>query len=257
MEWLKLPFRALYTLYGFLLFLGISLVGVSIILYWYRFNRLYFHEKVIPLLRGMADFWLLFTGNKLVVEGLEHTDISKPVVIVGNHSSTLDMFTCMSGIPYPFRGLAKAELQHLPVIHIMFRTLSIFVDRSNAESRAEGLKRCRKILNEGTSIFIMPEGTRNRTQKPLLPFKEGAFRLAIETQTPVQPFVLLNCRLVYPMWSKLMLRPGKIILKFLPQVDVSELTFKDVAELKERIRKQMEDVILTEDKYYLKENEPF
>lgn len=251
MEWLKIPFRALYTLYGFLLFFSICIVGVIFILYWYRFNKPHFHEKVVPLLRGMADWWLLLTGNQLTVEGLENTDILKSVVIVGNHSSTLDMFTCMSGIPYPFRGLAKAELQHYPVINILFRTLSIFVDRSNASSRAEGLDRCRKILKEGTSIFIMPEGTRNRTPDPLLPFKDGAFRLAIETQTPIQPFVVLHCRLVYPMWSKLMLRPGRMVLKFLPQVDVAGYTLEDVTILKEKVWHQMEEVILKEDKYYL------
>jgi 1-acyl-sn-glycerol-3-phosphate acyltransferase len=148
--------------------------------------------------------------------------------------------------------LAKAELQHYPIIHILFRTLSIFVDRSNARSRAESLDRCRKILKEGISIFIMPEGTRNRTQYPLLPFKDGAFRLAIETQTPIQPFVVLHCRLVYPMWSKLMLRPGRMVLKFLPPVDVAGYTLEDVAILKEKVWHQMKETILREDNFFQK-----
>jgi 1-acyl-sn-glycerol-3-phosphate acyltransferase len=252
MKWLNFPFRLIYTIYGVLLFLIISILGISLILLLYNIVKKYYHEKLKTILQTMSDLWLCLTLNKLVIEGSEHVNHSIPAVIVGNHSSTLDMFTCMSGIPYTFKALGKEELNSYPVLNIMFRTLVIFIDRSNAESRAKGVEKCRKVLRGGTSIFIMPEGTRNRTQEPLLPFKEGAFRLAIETQTPIQPFVLLDCRLVYPMWSWMMLRPGIMKLKFLPRIEVHEMKMEDVEKLKNHVFKQIEEVILKEDKYFRK-----
>lgn len=202
------------------------------------------------MLRHMSDIWLHFTFNKLDVEGLENIDTKKPMVIVGNHTSTLDMFTCMSGIPVVFRALGKEELENYPLLNIIFRTLVIFIDRSDPTSRSKGVEKCRETLKKGISIFIMPEGTRNRSQAPLLPFKDGAFRLAIELQVPLQPFVLLDCRLVYPMWSWVMLRPGKMTIKFLPPIEVSELTLNDLEMLKNQVWQQMQEVIIQEDRYY-------
>lgn len=251
MEWLKFPFRLIYTIYGVILFLIISFLGICLILLLYYYNKETYHSKLKCILQSMSNIWLYLTLNKLVVEGNEHVNHSIPAVIVGNHSSTLDMFTCMSGIPYTFRALGKEELNSYPVLNIMFRTLVIFIDRSNAESRAKGVEKCRKVLRGGTSIFIMPEGTRNRTRKPLLPFKDGAFRLAIETQTPIQPFVLLDCRLVYPMWSLVMLKPGTMKLKFLPRIEVHGMKMEDAEKVKNHVFKQMEEVILKEDKYFM------
>lgn len=250
MNWLLFPFRLLYTIYGFLTFLLITIVGVSIILIQHYSGFGDIDHKAFPVLIKMSNLWLFLNAIQLEVKGKEHLRLNESFMIVGNHSSTLDMFTCTSGVPFRFRALGKAELNDIPVVRILFRTVTFFIDRSNPESRARGVAYCRKEIKNGHSIFIMPEGTRNRTKSPLLPFKEGAFRLAIETQTDIQPFVLLHCRNIYPMWSWVMLRPGKIVLQFLPPVSTKHLTLEDTSKLTKSVHQMMEEVILREDDYY-------
>lgn len=199
--------------------------------------------------RGWSYLWGFVTFNKYDFKGYENIKKGKAYVIVGSHSSTLDMFACAGAIEVPFVTLAKAELGKIPLLGYLFSVASIFVDRSSEESRKKSVQDMEKVLNEGTSILIMPEGTRNRSEAPLKEFQNGAFRVAIETQTPILPMVILHCRALMKA-DAIMMKPGTIGVKFLPPVPVDGLTLADLPMLKEKVYKMMEDVILKEDAYF-------
>ena len=114
------------------------------------------------------------------------------------------------------------------------------VDRRDAEKRARSVRTLKSVLRRGISIFIFPEGTFNLTHRPLKDFFDGAFRIAIETQTPIKPLLFLNAydRMHYK--SVFSLNPGKSRTIFLEEVDVSGLTMTDLAKLKQRVYDLME-----------------
>lgn len=83
----------------------------------------------------------------------------------------------------------------------------------------------------------------NRTDKPLADFYDGAFRLAIETQTPIAPVVILNTRNLFPRANPLAARPGVITCVFDEPVEVSGLIAEDLEILKAKVYKRMESLI--------------
>ena len=115
---------------------------------------------------------------KVVVTGKHHVlDLKRPVVFVANHTSLIDIFLVLI-LGFHFRWLAKRELFLIPFLGWSMSFASyISVDRKKREGRAKALDMCKRSLEEGISVVLFPEGTRNRGGG-LLPFRAGAFRLA-------------------------------------------------------------------------------
>jgi 1-acyl-sn-glycerol-3-phosphate acyltransferase len=93
----------------------------------------------------------------------------------------------------------------------------------------------KSVLEMGLHMCIYPEGTRNKTNQPLKEFKDGAFRLAIETQKPIIPAVLFNTKSVLPSNKAVYFWPSKIEMHFLPAVNVSGLEMNDAKALKDKV----------------------
>jgi len=118
------------------------------------------------------------------------------------------------------------------------------VDRSSVEKRARSVKQLKSIINKGISVVIAPEGTFNMTGCPLKEFYDGAFRVAIETQTPIKPILFLDAydRLSYR--SIFSLSPGRSRAVYLQEISVEGLTVKDVKMLREKVYKLMEQKLI-------------
>ena len=143
-----------------------------------------------------------------------------------------------------FRILGKSELGEIPVFGFIFKHAAVSVDRKNPANRAKSLLILKSIIKRQISVFICPEGTFNETHKPLKEFYDGAFKIAIETQTPIKPVLILDTydRLSYKNF--LSLTPGTSRAVFLEETDTASLYISDVAMLKEKIFKQMEDALI-------------
>ncbi len=240
------PFYSLWAVLVFFLYVVFAILWTPILVAVYGKKAL---VKIMAYYRGWAYLWSYLTLVKYDFKGYENILEGQSYVITGSHSSTLDMFACAGAIEIPFVTLAKAELKKIPIMGYLFGVASIFVDRSNETSRKKSVEEMKKVLNNGISILIMPEGTRNRTEAPLKEFQNGAFRVAIETQTPILPMVILHCRAMMKADS-LVMKPGTIGVKFLPPIPVDGLTEADIPALKAKVYKIMEDVILKEDSYF-------
>ena len=108
----------------------------------------------------------------------------RPYVVVSNHESFTDILL-ISHLPWEMKWLSKAELFRIPIMGwMMWLVGDIPVKRGFGPSAIEAMARCRKALANRVSVMIFPEGTRSRTAE-LLPFKDGAFRLAIEAGVPI------------------------------------------------------------------------
>ena len=166
--------------------------------------------------------------------GGEKIDTSRAYIYVGNHSSFLDAVAIVICIPQAFSPLGKIEMLKIPVFGWIYKRLVVMIDRSSRESRDHSVAELRKDLADGQSILIFPEGTMNKSNQPLNPFYDGAFRLAIETQTPILPFAILNSKEHLPRTNPLLLNPGMIRTVFGEAIEAKGLVADDLEMLKEK-----------------------
>lgn len=151
----------------------------------------------------------MLTFIRYEIIGREHIERGKAYIYVSNHTSFLDLPGIAMTIKGQFRPLAKKELLKLPVFGWITRATCVVVDRSSNESRKKSINHLKEILNLGINILIFPEGTQNRTKEILQPFKDGAFRIAVDTQKPLLPLVVIGAGKLMPPGT-IRLRPGLI-----------------------------------------------
>jgi 1-acyl-sn-glycerol-3-phosphate acyltransferase len=166
-------------------------------------------------------------------------DPRRPYVVVSNHESFVDILL-ISHLPWEMKWLSKAELFRIPVLGwLMWLAGDIPIKRGFGPSAIEAIARCRAALANRVSVMIFPEGTRSPTAD-LLPFKDGAFRLAIEAGVPILPLVVHGTRTALQKhdWR---LGRSTAVVRVLPPVETSGLTVDDVPALKQRIREMILD----------------
>jgi len=206
------------------------------------FSRKYLHVtfffiRVWVYLFGYTTGIIFKAYNKQVV------DRNKSYVFVINHTSFLDTCAIPIAIPAPLVALGKAELKKIPIFSTIVSRWTVWVDRSSVESRKKSSLELMKILKGGTSILVAPEGTRNNTDEPLLPFRYGPFRLAIESQINILPVVIHNADKRMKRGS-LLLQPGSVTTHCLPEISVQGKTDQDIEEITQQTHELMRAKIL-------------
>jgi 1-acyl-sn-glycerol-3-phosphate acyltransferase len=158
----------------------------------------------------------------------------RPYVVVSNHESFADILL-ISHLPWEMKWLSKAELFRIPIMGwMMWLAGDIPVKRGFGPSAVEAMERCRKVLRQKVSVMIFPEGTRSKTPE-LLPFKDGAFRLAVEAGVPILPLALSGTGTALPKHGWRFGRSAAH-LRVLEPVETAGLTLADVPSLKARVR---------------------
>jgi 1-acyl-sn-glycerol-3-phosphate acyltransferase len=172
---------------------------------------------------------------KFRTSGVRISDPRRPYVAVANHESYADIFL-ISHLPWEMKWLAKEEVFKIPIMGWMMRMAGdIRVRRNDPRSRAKALKECRDRLQKKVSVMILPEGTRTRTGE-LLPFHDGAFKLAVEMGVPILPMVVAGTRRAMPKGSFLFNRTVAEV-RVLEPIEVTGLTQDDVPALRDRVRR--------------------
>jgi len=175
--------------------------------------------------------------------GRENFRKGKAYIYVSNHTSFLDIPGLTMIIPGEFRPLAKKELLKIPVFGWIAQSAAVIVDRSSGESRKRSMDKLKKLLLEGLSILIFAEGTQNRTSELLQPFKEGAFRIAVDTQMPILPIVVMGAGPLMPPGT-IKMRPGHVKIAVGPEIPTAGLSYADMPALKKRTYEAMKEMIL-------------
>jgi len=229
------PFQLLYVIYAFVLFVALMIPVFIWALLVLPLGRIRGGNLVYYSCIVWADVWfaLVFIFHRNIY--LEELKKNQSYIFVSNHISYLDAALIPKTFRHSIRPLGKIEMAKIPIFGFIYKNAIVTVDRSSAENRAKSVLSLKSILKKGISILVFPEGTFNMTHQPLKEFYDGAFRIAIETQTPIKPVLLLNAydRMNYK--SIFSLNPGKSRSVFLPEVAVEGLTVKDVAGLKEQV----------------------
>lgn len=184
-----------------------------------------------------TDVGLTLAGVDVrILSGEENLTSSRPCVFVFNHQSKLDMPILIHLIRRDATGVAKKELQKLPVLGPVLDAAGlVFIDRADAGKAIDQLAPAvDKLRHEGASLVVAPEGTRSATPR-IGPFKKGPFHIAMQAGVPVVPIVLRNTAEL--MWrGSQLVRPGTVEVKILPPVDTSTWIADDVGEHAEEVR---------------------
>ena len=198
---------------------------------------------------GYAFLWLWswifskLTFIRYEFYGKENFRKGQAYIYVSNHTSFLDIPGLTMLLPGQFRPLAKKELLKIPVFGWIARTATIIVDRSSPESRKKSIDRLKQFLRDGISILIFAEGTQNRTRNVLQPFHDGAFRIAVDTQQPILPIVVLGAGRLMPPGT-INLKPGLIRIYAGREIPTTGLSTQEVRRLKQDTFDVMSEMIL-------------
>lgn len=219
------------------------------------FMLLFLPGIMIPFLLGKRLSWIGFkflalwswvfsmlTFIRYEFIGRERLQKGKSYIYVSNHTSFLDIPGIMMTIPGEFRPIAKKELLKIPVFGLIVRGATVVVDRSNAQSRKRSMEKISEVLSHGIPTLIFAEGTQNRTKEILQPFKDGAFRIAVDTQVAIMPMVVIGAGQLMPPGT-LNLKPGKIKVVVGKEIDVTGLTGNEIAKLKQKTFDEMTEMI--------------
>ena len=171
---------------------------------------------------------------KFSVSGTMIRDPRRPYVAVSNHESYADIFL-ISHLPWEMKWMSKETMFKIPCFGWMMRMAGdIQVVRGDRKSVVLAMRAARDRLSKKVSVMMFPEGTRSRDGE-LLPFKDGAFRLAIETQSPILPLVVAGTRDCMAKGT-FRFQKARARVKVLAPIDVAGLTMDDVGALRDRTR---------------------
>jgi 1-acyl-sn-glycerol-3-phosphate acyltransferase len=171
--------------------------------------------------------------------GVRIRDPRHPYVAVSNHESYADIFL-FCHLPWEMKWLSKTTIFKIPVMGWMMRMAGdVPVVRGDRESGVQALAACRDRLSKRVSVMIFPEGTRSPTED-MLPFKDGAFRIAIETGTPILPMAVAGTRYAMAKGS-FEFRPAHARCRVLAPVPTAGLTEADIPGLRDRVRSLIQD----------------
>lgn len=136
---------------------------------------------------------LKITGVKITVIGEENVP-DEPVLFIGNHRSFFDILLTYTRCKRLTGYIAKKEMEHIPSLSTWMRNLyCLFIDRESPKEALKTILKAIEYVKQGVSICIFPEGTRNKGEElSMLPFKEGAFKIATKTGCPIVPISMNN-----------------------------------------------------------------
>lgn len=179
-------------------------------------------EYAYPFAAWGARAWLRWSGMKIKMTGAENLEKNQSYVFISNHRSYLDTAMMFAYTTKKMGVIAKKEMLNWIVAGKFMKYVNVIaIDRTNTESAIRTMKNAAEKLREGISFGVFAEGTRAK-ENELLPFKKGAFYMAIDTGFPIVPVVMKNTD--YAMGKgKNTVNPATCEIIFLPPIETANL----------------------------------
>ena len=159
-----------------------------------KFNKRAKDISSLRIIQTVFKFVLKVTGTKITIIGHENVPTNQAVLYIGNHRSFFDILLTYTLCPDLTGYIAKKEMEPIPLLSTWMRYLHcLFLDRQDIKAGMKTILTAIDKVKSGISICIFPEGTRNKGEElSLLPFKEGAFKIATKTGCPIVPISMNN-----------------------------------------------------------------
>ena len=237
-------FGFIYSIYAFAVFLLIMFILFPFVI----IASFLGNQTGGNIIYVLCRFW---SAACLFLWGIRHKNLYEvphdpghACIFVFNHISYMDIPILMMAFRHQhIRVLGKIEMTKIPIFGFIYRHAVVTVDRSDAAHRAKSVLKLKAMLHKNISIVLAPEGTFNMSHEPLKEFYDGAFKIAIETQTPIKPVVFLDAydRLNYK--SIFSMTPGRSRAVYLEEIKVEGLTGSDLSSLKQQVYNAMETAL--------------
>lgn len=191
-------------------------------------NKTKWHRRIS---RIWMSLFLTLVGCRFSVTGKHHFEGLEPAIVICNHNSLIDVPISTPFLPRANKTIAKKSFVYVPLFGWVYQFGSVIVDRKSDQSRRASFEEMKRVLGKGLDMLIYPEGTRNKTSAPLKNFYDGAFKLAIDTQQPIIPVVLLNTKKILPVYPVACFKPGRIQMDILEPIYPQGHTVQTLKEL--------------------------
>lgn len=193
------------------------------------------HRHLHSINRGWSAFAIRMWGMPVKIVRKQPLPAGQPCIYVANHSSYIDIPVLFKAIPGFLNIIGKSALAKVPLWGPVFGSVYITVNRNSAVSRGRAIVQAKQSLEAGRSVVIFPEGTISKKPgEEMMPFKDGAFQLAIATGVPIVPVSM-------PLNHRFMPDVGGIRVRYTPlQVVIHEpiftqgLTTADVPRIRDQ-----------------------
>jgi 1-acyl-sn-glycerol-3-phosphate acyltransferase len=196
----------------------------------------YLFRKLTVVHQVLNPLWTFKTSGKMI------DDPRRPYVVVANHQSFVDILL-ISHLPWEMKWLSKQTFFKFPLVGWMMQmSKDIRLVRGERDSAIAAMAAARDRLDKKVSVMIFPEGTRSRDGN-LQPFKDGAFRLAIEAGVPVLPLAV-NGAYTAAIKGDWRMGVSDAEVRVLEPVSTEGMTLEDVPRLKEQVRAEIEAALV-------------
>lgn len=229
------------TLFLYLVLL-LPVLGIEWI--YHKINPEKADYQQLRMIQAAFRLMLKMTGARIQVIGEENVPKDRAVLYVGNHKSYFDILLTYSRVPRLTGYVAKKEMESFPILSIWMKRLHcLFLDRKDIKQGLKTILTGIDLIKNGISVCIFPEGTRNKSNDRLLPFKEGSLKMAEKTGCPIIPFAITNSSKLFEDHMPFV-RPCDIIIEYGKPIYPAELPKEEKKFLGAYCRKQIEDMLI-------------
>lgn len=230
MKILKEIFGRIWALWGIVTFIITFLIIFIPSMLTYLIPGKRGQHIFIIISRIWMRVWLFLIACPLKVKGQNNFKKGETYIVTCNHNSLMDIPLSCPFIPGANKTIAKSSFTKVPLFGFFYAKGSVLVNRKSDESRRRSFIEMKETLQQGMHMSVYPEGTRNRSDDPLKPFHDGAFKLAVETGKSIIPAVIFNTKKVLPLHKGFYFMPHRLGIHFLPEISVTGKTAKELKQ---------------------------
>lgn len=239
---IKRIFQKIFATYAIIVFISIFLLLCP---FFYIFIWFKSSENIVHWIYRIWGYSVMFfcllrykinKNNKVLA--------NKKYIYCANHTSYLDIPTMYCAVYTNLSFIGKSSLGKVPLFGYLYKTMHILVNRHDGNSKKETIERMKYAIDDNKSLIIFPEGTIPRAGSPeMLPFKDGAFRIAIEKQIPIVPVSIPNNYRILPDTDKFNVALKRCTVYMHEPIETIGLTMSDLNLLKDKVFEQIKSKI--------------
>lgn len=193
-------------------------------------------EVVNKATKKWANALLKVAKVKVNVHGLENLPLDRNVLFIGNHQGNFDIPVYITQLPTLQGFVSKIEVEKIPGVSTWMKHMyCIFMDRSSLRKSSEAIIHGIKVLKNGHSLVIFPEGTRSKGPT-MGDFKAGSFKLATKSKKPIVPITINGSyKIMEANSKKWMIKPSTVDLYIHPVIETANLSKEELDELPNKV----------------------